>query len=129
MRKTTLIITLFVICFSTSCKKDKVKDECAGEVCWKIFVGDYLNTGRRNNGGFCNMTEEEFLNCTTCGYNGRVRDFVSSCDYSDAGICGPKTFYWEVKLVGATTYTGAYLATEKEASCYLGANGTLYRKK
>jgi hypothetical protein len=129
MKKTTLIITLFVIYFTTSCKKDKDKDEEKPEQVWGIYTGNFLTTGRRLLDQFSNLTEEQFLNCTNCGYNGKVRDFVSDCDYKETGLGGPKNFFWEVKPVGAASYSGAYNATEKEASCYLGVNGNLYRKK
>jgi hypothetical protein len=130
MKKTTFIITLFSMCICISCtKKQRDEERGYGRLCWVIEKGDYFTTGRQMVNNFCDMTEEEFLNCDTCGYPGRVRNFVSACDYRDQGVNGPKSFYWEVKFPNATTYTGAYYATEKEASCYLGANGALYRKK
>ena len=127
MKKTAFIFSFFIACFCTSCKKD---GEEIPEQCWLSFTGDMLNNTRSNvNGAHCNMTEEEFLNCTDCGYNGKVRDFVSACDYRDIGVRGPKTFYWEVKFAGTANYTGDYYATEKEAECFLGKNGNVYRKK
>jgi hypothetical protein len=128
MKKAVLIIILFNISFCTSCKKTKEEVDRESH-CWAIETGDFLTTSRQLVNNFCDMTEEEFLNCDTCGYNGRVRNFVSACDYRDQGVNGPESFYWEVKFPNATTYTGAYYATEKEASCYLGVNGNLYRKK
>jgi hypothetical protein len=124
MKKIALIITLLYACLSIGCKKENFK--IVSDDCWDIFEGDVYNRPIQYTVQHCNLTEEEFLNCTTCGYNGKVRDNISNCNYEISGV---RRYYWEVKTPATTTYTGNYELTEKQANCFLGANGNLYRKK
>jgi hypothetical protein len=116
------LLFIGVMCMTLfSCKKESTSDK----TCWQIldFSGNELNI-------ICDKTEDELLNCTTCGnINGSgtnpLKNYIE-CKYfrTDA-----QKYYWERKCPGDANYSGNYLADEKRANCWLATNGCVIRKK
>ncbi len=118
---------LFTIClvsiFFFSCKKENASTD---KTCWQII--DFA--GNDVGGTICDKTEEELLNCTTCGsINGSgtnpLRNYIE-CKYYR--VDAPK-YNWERKCPGDANYSGNYYHNEKYANCWLATNGCVIRKK